>query len=308
MLKYIIKRLFMMIFVLFGISILVFTIFHFAPGDPATIILGAGASVEDIQKLRNELGLEDPFIVRYLRYVSNALRLDFGKSYKSATPVFQEIFSRFPVTLKLTTFGILFASILGISMGVIAAVKQYSMFDNLTIFFALSLTSMPAFWVGLMLVLLVSLKWNLLPATGAVSWTSYILPTLTISSRSIALIGRMTRTTMLEVIRQDYIRTARAKGASWYRIITKHALKNALIPVITTIGTNFGYMLGAVVLIEVVFAMPGIGIYLVDSVRAMDTPIVMADVLLMGVIYSFINLTVDILYTFVDPRIRTQFK
>ena len=305
MLKHILRRFSMMILVLFGISILVFTIFDLSPGDPAVLILGPGVSKADIQKLRDKMGLDLPFLVRYVNYLSGALRLDFGRSYKTGRPVFQELLPRIPVTLIITTFAMLISILLGIPVGVISALKQNTIFDRMGMFLTLILTSMPPFWLGLMLLFLFSLKLNLLPATSSDSWVSYILPCVTLSSRSTAIIARMIRATMLEVMRQNYIRTAKSKGASRFCIVKNHALKNAIIPVITIIGMNFGFALGGVALIEAVFTMNGVGIMMVEAVRTKDFPIMMAVILILGIAFSLINLFVDILNTIIDPRLRT---
>lgn len=306
--RYIFKRFLMLIGVLFGVSLLVFIIFNVSKGDPATIILGMGATPDTIHQLREELGLNDPFIVRYFKYVASAIRLDFGNSWRTNTPVFVEIFSRFPVTVKLASFAMIIAIAIGIPAGIVSAVKQYSIIDNVVIFATLILTSLPPFWVGLMLMLFFSLRLDLFPATGADSWINFVLPSIAISTRSTALIARMTRSTMLDVIRQDYIRTAKSKGAGWFRIIKKHCLRNVLIPLVTVIGVNFGIALGGAVIIEAVFTMPGVGILLVDAIRSKDLPIIMADVLLLGVSFSGINLIVDLLYGFIDPRLRDQYR
>jgi len=305
MLKYILRRFFMMIFVLFGISILVFTIFYFAPGDPATIILGPGVPEADIQKLRDQMGLDLPFFVRYVNYLSGALRLDFGRSYKTGRLVYQEFLPRIPVTLIITTFATLISALLGISIGIISALKKNTIFDRIGMTLALFLTSMPAFWLGLILLYIFSLNLDLLPATQSDSWVSYILPCITLSSRQTAITARMTRSTMLETLRQDYIRTAISKGASWFRIVRKHALKNAVIPVITIISMQYGFSLGGVVLIEEVFAMNGVGRLIIDGVRMKDFPIIMAGVLILGIAFSLINLFVDILIVNIDPRLRS---
>ena len=308
MLKYILKRFLMIIPVMLGITLLIFTIMSFSSGDPARIILGDGASEEDILQLRDELGLDDPFFVRYFNYMKNALRGDFGRSYKTNTPVFEEIFSRFPVTLILPVLGILIAIFFGVPIGIISAIKRYSVFDNIGMLFTLLLTAMPGFWLGLILMLFLSVKLDVLPATGIGSWVCYIMPSFTISARTMAVIARMTRTTMLEVIEQDYIRTARAKGATEYRIVVKHALKNTLIPVVTVAGMNFGQLLGGTVLIEAVFAMPGVGTLLVNAIRTKDLPIIMADTMFIALCFSIINLAVDLLYSFIDPRIKSQYQ
>lgn len=308
MLQYICKRILMIIPVILGITLLIFTILSLSPGDPARMMLGDSAAPEEVQQLREELGLNDPLPVRYIKYMADALQGDFGQSYRTRVPVFEEIFSRFPVTLRLAVFGILIAVVFGIPIGIVSAVKRYSIFDNIGMLFTLLLTSMPGFWLGLLLMLLFSVQLDWLPATGVNSWVCYILPSITISSRTMAVIARMTRTTMLEVNMQDYIRTARAKGASELRIIVHHALKNTLIPVITVAGMNFGALLGGTVLIESVFAMPGVGTLLVNAIRTKDIPIVMADTMFIAVCFSLINLLVDVLYSFIDPRIKSQYR
>ena len=308
MTKYIIKRLLCLIPVILGITLLIFFIMDMAPGDPAATILGDAANEESIALLREELGLNDPFFVRFFRYVFDALHGDFGRSYSTNVPVMEEIAVRFPVTLKLAVFGILLSLVVGIPIGIISAVRQYSLLDYSTMLFTLILTSMPGFWLGMLLLMLFSLKLGWFPATGAVGWISFVLPTITVASRSMANIARMTRTTMLEVLGQDYVRTARAKGANEKRVIFKHSLKNALIPVITVAGTNFGSLMGGAVLIETVFAMPGLGTLLVNGVRSQNTPIVMACVLVIAISFSLINLIVDLLYTWLDPRLKCQLK
>ncbi len=308
MTKYIIKRLLCLIPVILGITLLIFFIMDMAPGDPAATILGDAANEESIALLREELGLNDPFFVRFFRYVFDALHGDFGRSYSTNVPVMEEIAVRFPVTLKLAVFGILLSLVVGIPIGIISAVRQYSLLDYSTMLFTLILTSMPGFWLGMLLLMLFSLKLGWFPATGAVGWISFVLPTITVASRSMANIARMTRTTMLEVLGQDYVRTARAKGANEKRVIFKHSLKNALIPVITVAGTNFGSLMGGAVLIETVFAMPGLGTLLVNGVRSQNIPIVMACVLVIAISFSLINLIVDLLYTWLDPRLKSQLK
>ena len=219
MLKYIFKRIVMMIPVMFGISLIIFTIMEFTPGDPASLILGEGAPEEAIMALREEMGLNDNFFVKYARYMKNALKGDFGISYRNKVPVVDEIASRFPNTLKLTLLGAAISILIGVPVGVISAVKQYSAIDTVSIFLSLILASMPAFWLGLMLILLFSLKLDLLPATGADSWKNFIMPAMTLAAASMASLIRMTRSSMLEVIRQDYIRTATGKGASNGRVV-----------------------------------------------------------------------------------------
>jgi peptide/nickel transport system permease protein len=306
-LSYIRKRLVMMIPVLLGISIIIFTIMELTPGDPVSLLLGEGASQESITALKEEMGLNDNIAVRYLRYVKNAVVGDFGVSYRNKVPVVNEIASRFPNTLILTFLGVALSVLIGVPIGIISAVKQYSIIDSISLFTALILASMPAFWVGLMLILFFSLRLDLLPAMGADSWRNFIMPAITLAAASMATLIRMTRSTMLEVIRQDYIRTAKAKGATWGRVIFKHALRNALLPVVTVIGLNFGYQLGGAIITETVFAMPGIGTLMIGAVRTKDTPIVMASVLFVALAACTINLIVDLLYVYIDPRLKTEY-
>lgn len=307
MLKYILKRILIMIPVLLGISFIIFFIMNFTPGDPARMILGESASIEDVEELREEMGLNENFFVRYVKYIADALHGDFGKSYGSKLPVFDELFSRFPNTLTLAFWSMVIVVFIGIPIGILSAVKQYTIIDTVSLVTALLLTSMPGFWLGLMLVLLFALKLDLLPATGVDSWQSFIMPCATLAAAIMASLIRMTRSNMLEVIRQDYIRTAKAKGAGEKRIIFKHALRNALLPVVTIVGLQFAVLLGGTMIIESVFAMPGVGTLTINAVRMKDTPMVMASVLFVAVSISVVNLIVDILYTFIDPRLKSQY-
>lgn len=307
MLRYIGKRLLMMIPVILGISLIIFSIMNLTPGDPARLILGENATESDVEQLREEMGLNDNFFVRYFNYVKDALHGDFGNSYRTNIPVGEELSVRFPNTLKLSFWGMTLAVVIGIPVGIISAVKQYTIIDGVSLAVSLLLTSIPGFWLGLMLILIFALNLNLLPATGVDSWKHFIMPAVTLSANTMATIIRMTRSTMLEVIRQDYIRTARAKGASEKSVVFKHALKNALLPVITIIGINFGIQLGGAIITETVFAMPGLGTLMITSVRMKDTPMVMASILFIAFLAGIINLIVDILYTYVDPRLKSQY-
>ena len=306
MLRYIMKRFLMMIPVILGITFIIFAIMNFTPGDPAKLILGEEATAEDVAKLRTELGLDDPFLVRFARYVINAVQGDFGTSYRNRQPVFNEIFDRFPTTFKVAFFGILIAVFIGVPIGILSAVKQYSIIDTISTIGAMLLTAMPGFFVGMLLILLFALKLNIL-ATGISSWKHFVLPSLAVASVTMATFIRMTRSTMLEVIRQDYVRTARAKGASESRIVFRHCLRNALLPIITVIGMNFAHQLGGTVMIEAVFAIPGLGSHMVTAVRQKDTPVVMASIIFVAVVAGLMNLLVDILYTYIDPRVKTQY-
>lgn len=308
MIRYIVRRLLMMLPVLFGVLILVFTILYFSPGDPARNILGITATDAEVNMLREELGLDDSYVVQLSRYLANTVRGDLGRSYRTNKSVSSEIVARFPTTFLLASYSIIFAAVVGIFAGVISAVKQYSIFDNVLTGVSLLGISMPNFWLGLMLIIVVSLNWRMLPASGLYSPRHWILPVFTIGTGYMAGIMRITRSSMLEVVRQDYIRTARAKGLGEGVVLTKHALKNALIPVITLIGLQFGRALGGAVLAETVFAIPGLGKLLVDSISSKDIPTIQGGVLFLAVVFGFVNLFVDILYGFVDPRIGAQYK
>lgn len=306
--KYIIKRLLLLIPVLLGVSLLVFTILSLTPGDPAQLILGESAPKEAVLKLREEMGLNDPFLLQYLRFVKNAIVGDFGRSYTTGREVFGEIFSRFPNTFILAVVGMIISVCIGIPVGIISATKQYSAMDSISMILALLGVSMPVFWLGLMLILVFSVKLGLLPSGGFDGLKSIILPAATLGVGSAAIITRMTRSSMLEVIRQDYIRTARAKGVSEKVVINRHALKNALIPIITVVGLQFGGLLGGAVLTESVYSWPGVGRLMVDAIRQKDTPTVLAAVVFLAATFSVVNLLVDILYAYVDPRIKSQYK
>ena len=307
--KYVIKRLVMLIPVIIGVSFLVFFIMAMAPGDTARTILGEDAPIEAVEALREELGLNDPIPIRYLNYMKDLLRGDLGNSYKSGRPVFEEIMSRFPATLELTFWGMLLAVGLSLPIGIISATRQYSFMDNASMIFALVATAIPNFWLGLMLIIVFSLKLGVFPSGGNnAGFASLVLPVITLATACMANIVRTTRSSMLEVIRADYIRTAKAKGVSKNKVINKHALKNALIPVVTVIGLQFGQLLGGSVLTETVFAWPGVGTYLVNSIKAKDTPAVLGCVIIFSVCFSIVNLAVDLLYAFIDPRIKSKYK
>jgi len=298
----------MMIPVILGISLIIFTILALTPGDPAQMILGENASLKDIEILREEMGLNEHFLIRYVKYIGNVLRFNFGNSYRTGLPVISEILTRFPNTLALAFFGIGLSVVIGVPIGIASAVKQYSIFDTVSLGVALIMTSIPAFWLGLMLLLVFSLNLGWFPAIGITNWKGFILPIVTLAIGSMAVMIRMTRSTMLEVIREDYIRTARAKGTSEGRIIRYHALRNALLPIITIIGINFGLQMGGAMICETVFSIPGMGSLMITSVRQKDIPMVMASVLFVAIAISLINLLIDILYATIDPRIKSQYE
>lgn len=307
MLKYIGKRLLFMIPVVLGISFILFTIMDLTPGDPARMILGDFASQAEVDALREEMGLNENFFVRYGKYVASAVTGDLGKSYRTNDLVVSEIAARFPVTLKISVIAMIIAVLIGIPVGIISAVKQYSVVDILSTMFALLFTSMPAFWLGLLLMLLFSVQLRLLPSVGSDTWKHLIMPSISLAAAQVATIIRMTRSTMLEVIRQDYIRTAKAKGAAPRRVIFHHAIKNALLPVITTVGLSLSNLLGGALIIENVFGISGLGTLMVTSVKSKDSPMLIGSVMFTAVVAGLVNLGVDVLYTYVDPRIKAQF-
>ena len=309
MYKYVLRRVMLLIPVIIGVTFIIFTMMYLTPGDPAKIMLGESAKQEDIERLQEELGLNRPYLVQFGDYVRKAvLEQDIGRSYATKRPVTEEVMGRFPVTLKLAAFSILIAVAIGIPIGIVSATKQYSLFDNISMVVALLGVSMPNFWQGLLLILLFSVTLGWLPASGFSSFKHMILPAVTIGTSTAAVITRMTRSSMLEVIRQDYIRTARAKGQVESKVVNRHALKNALIPIITVVGLQFGYLLSGAVLTESIFAVPGVGRLMVESIRARDFPVVQGAVLFIAVTFSIVNLFVDIMYAYVDPRIRSQYK
>ncbi|MDI9502575.1 MAG: ABC transporter permease [Tissierellia bacterium] len=308
MTKYVIKRILFLIPIMLGVSFIVFALLYITPGDPARNALGPSAPEEAVVQLREEMGLDDPFLVQYGRYLKNiATKGDLGSSYISKLPVSQEILSRAGTTIRLAFFAILFAVLLGVPIGIISAIKQYSIFDNITMIFALIGISMPVFWLGLLLIMLFSVQLGWLPASGFSTPAQMILPSIALGAQSVSVITRMTRSSMLEVIRKDYIKTARAKGQRENVVIWRHALGNALIPIITITGIQFGQLMGGALMTEVIFSIPGIGRLMVDSIKMRDAPMVLGCVLFVAVAFAIVNLVVDLLYTFVDPRIKTKY-
>ncbi len=310
--KYILRRLVMMIPVLLGVTFIVFFIMSLTPGDPAAIILGDQASAEALAMKRAELGLNDPLLVRYATYMGNLLQGDLGTSYKNQISVAQQVWDKFPNTALLAIAGILVALVIGIPIGILSAKKQYTFMDTSSMIFSLIGVSMPNFWLGLLLSLLFALKLGWLPSQGMGSgfiplMRSLVLPALTLGTGAAATVVRMTRSSMLEVIRQDYISTARAKGITEKQVTNKHMLKNALIPIVTAVGLQFGHLLGGAMLTETIFSWPGLGRLMVDSITSKDIPMVLGAVIFMATMFSFVNLLVDILYAFLDPRIKSQY-
>lgn len=303
MFRYVIKRLLSILPVLVGISLIVFLLLRALPGDPAQVIAGELASRESVEAIRTQLGLDKPLYVQYAIFVSNLARFNLGKSARTGQPVISEIWSRLPNTVLLAVISTALACLLGIPAGILSAVRHYSLSDYVVMVFALFGISMPVFWLGLMFIIVFSVKLHLLPAGGIGTLSHLILPSFTLAFFSTAFIARMTRSSMMEVMGQDFITTARSKGLLEKVVVFKHALRNAFIPIITVIGLQFGSLLGGAVLTETVFAWPGIGRLIVDSILARDYPVVQGVVLVFAFLYILVNLIVDILYAYIDPRI-----
>jgi peptide/nickel transport system permease protein len=332
--RYILKRLLNLIPVLLGITLLVFILLHLIPGDPAQILAGTRATPEIVEGIREQLGLNKPLPVQYLLFLGNLLHFNLGNSIMSGASIIQEIAIRWPATFELSLAAMLIALILGIPAGVLAAVRKNSAIDNLTMSGSLVGVSMPVFWLGLLLIYLFAVNWQWLPPglrisqevassfkplTGfyvldallQLNWKALkdvlahlVLPALTLSTIPLAIIARITRSAMLEVLSQDYIRTARAKGVLERWVIFKHALKNALLPVVTIIGLQFGTLLSGAILTETIFSWPGIGFWIYDGILNRDYPVVQGGVIFVSISFVLINLLVDISYAFLDPRIQ----
>jgi len=303
MLMFILRRLIQTIPVVIGVTFVVFFIMQLVPGDPAVLLAGEGASKETVNAIREQLGLNRPLMVQYFDYLLNVFQGDFGSSLKNSQPVLDEIMVRLPITMELAFFSILITIVLGMAAGIISAIKPYSLTDTSVMLVALLGISLPSFWFGLMMMYFFSVKLQILPVAGWDSILHVILPALTLGAGGAAIVARMTRSSMLEVIRQDYIRTARAKGLREHVIIYKHALRNALIPVITVVGLQFGALLGGTVLVESIFAINGLGRMIVDAIRMRDLPVVQGGVLAASLIFVIVNLFVDVFYRFFNKRI-----
>jgi peptide/nickel transport system permease protein len=309
MITYTIRRLVLMIPVVLALILIVFTILTFTPGDPSAIILSNEYSPEASQKVKADLGLNRPFIVQYFTYVGGLLHGDFGISYITRAPVFDQLAARFPNTFKVVFAAMIFCVAVAMPIGIFSATKPYSVLSNISTVVGLLGVSMPIFWLGLMLILLFSVQLGWLPSSGMdKGFLSLILPAFTVGANYMANIMRTTRSSMLEAIRQDYIRTARAKGVSEHNVIYDHALKNALMPTITVIGMNVGALLGGVVLTETVFSIPGTGRLMVEAINKRDTPTVLGCIVIMAITVAVSNLIVDLLYAYIDPRIKAQYR
>ena len=297
-----------MIPTMFFVMILVFTINYFSEGDPVSDILGPEATQEQYDQKREELGLNDPYHEQLFRYVKNIVtEFDFGTSYKTGKPVIEEVLERFPTTLLLTLCSMAIATVLGVLLGVISAVKQYSVLDYLATLTSLVGVSIPSFWLGLMLMLVFALQLGWFPASGFYGPKYWVLPAIAIAVIPLSTITRMTRSAMLEVVRQDYMRTAKAKGLSETQTILKHGLKNTLIPVITVIGIQTGRTLAGSIVVESIFSIPGLGSLIVNAINARNYPTIQGSILFCALTFCIINLLVDILYAYIDPRIKSQY-
>ncbi|MEK5382365.1 nickel ABC transporter permease [Niallia sp. FSL W8-0635] len=308
MLRFILKRILMLIPVVIGVSIIVFILMQLTPGDPAQILLGPQAGEEDVQNLREQMGLNDPLIVQYFRFLIGIATFDFGTSIQDGQPVLQQILSHFPATIKLTLAAMVVALLIGIPIGIISSTKQYSFFDNVSTLGGLVGFSMPNYWLSMMLILLFSVQLGWLPVSGYGGLIFLVLPAISLGTQTAAVFLRMTRSSMLEVLHSDYIRTARAKGITERKVVYAHALRNALIPIITVVGLQVGALLEGAILTEAVFAWPGIGRFMIDAINAKDFPVVQGSVVFIAFVFVFVNLLVDILYAYVDPRIKAQYK
>lgn len=306
--KYIIKRILSLIPVIIGVILIVFLILNIAPGDPVRLILGDQATPVQVELLRAEMGLNEPLLIQYAKYIVNLVQGDMGISYRTKAPVAEEIFARFPYTIVLALVSMVVSIALAIPLGIVAAVKQNTAVDNISMIIALIGVSMPMFWLSLLLILVFSLNLGWFPVSGAQSIKSVVLPAVALGFMNMALTARTTRSSMLETIRQDYIRTALSKGVPYKTVIKKHAFKNALIPTITVCGLQVGNLLGGAVLAETVFAWPGVGRLMVQSISGRDTPMVLGCIIVFTVSISVVNLLVDLLYGFVDPRIKSMYK
>ena len=307
--KYICKRILVLIPLIFLVSFIVYALMDFAPGDPVMSLVGENMTEEQLEQKREELGFNDPLIVRYVRYMKGVFQGDFGESLYGGKDVLTEYMSRLPYTLKLAGLAILITILLAIPLGVIAAVKHNSWIDTVASTTAMMGLSIPGFWLGLMLMLLFAVQLEWLPTSGAEDgFRSYIMPAITLAVGNASLSTRTTRSSMLDQIRADYLRTARAEGVSEKAVILKHALRNALIPVVTVVTMQIGRLIGGAVVTETVFALPGVGREIVDAILSRDYPVVMGMILVVAALVVVTNALVDVLYILIDPRISTSSK
>ncbi|KOO48701.1 nickel ABC transporter permease [Viridibacillus arvi] len=306
MLRYIIKRVLEILPIIFVVSILSFLFIHFIPGDPARLVAGKDATLQDVQNVREELGLNDPIWKQYISYMGNLLQGNLGTSLKTGLPVSDMFSSRFMPSIYLTFFAMIWATIIGLLIGAISAVFKNKWPDYLGMVTAVSGISLPGFWLGLLLIQLFSVQLGMLPTGGSEGFKSYILPSLTLGAGIMSMIARFTRSSLLETLQTDYIRTGRAKGLKESVVIIQHALRNSLIPVVTIAGLQFGFLLGGSVVVETVFSFPGMGRLLIDSIAFRDYPVIQSALLLFAIEFIIVNLVVDILYSVLNPKIQIQ--
>ena len=306
MVKYTLRRILLIIPTLLIIVFVVFMILSLTPSNPGRMMLGPTATEEQVAAINREFGLEDPILLRYVKYMSRILQGDFGTSYRNRIPVYEHIMPRFPFTLQLASLSVFFSAIIGIPLGVLSAVKRYSIVDHITTVLALLFASIPSFWLGLMAMLLLSLILGWLPSSGVGTWKHMIMPVLTMAVPAAAYTSRLTRATMLDAIDQDYIRTARSKGASNLRQVFGHALRNAMLPVVNQLGVSFASLLGGSLIVEIVFGLPGLGNVIIAAIRIRDVPVVLGAVIFLSALFMIIMLIVDIIYGLIDPRIRAE--
>ena len=307
MYKYVLTRILFLIPTILGVALIIYAVMNITPGDPGRIILGPTVPQEDVDAYNDALGYNDPFLVKYVRYVKNLFTGDFGISYVTKKDAFVEIWPRYLVTLKLSFLGVFLSALIGIPLGITAAVKQYSLSDTIPSLIAFFLSAVPAFVFGLVLLYIFCLWLNLLPSYGDATFKHYIMPVLVISIPPAAQNFRFTKSSMLEAIRQDYVRTARAKGVPEREVIWKHVLKNALLPVVTQVGLSLGGLICGAVVAEKMFSIPGIGSLIVDRINYKDEPVIIAGTILIAICFTLVMLIVDIVYAFIDPRVRAKY-
>lgn len=303
MTAYILRRILLVIPVMLGVSVAAFFMSHLVPGDPVSMMLGESATAEDVERLREELGFNDPLVIQYARYIGGVVQGDLGTSIRSGQPVWTEIVERLPSTATLTMSAVIVAAVTGITLGVIAAVNAGGWADTLIMGFAMLGISMPTFWSGILLILLFGLVLRWLPIAGE-GPAALVMPTIALSAPSAAVLARITRSSVLEVIGHDFVQSARAKGLRERLVISRHVLRNALIPVITIVGLQFGGLMSGSVIVESVFTRPGLGRYTITAIQSRDMPQIQGIVLVVALIYVLVNLAVDLLYAVIDPRIR----
>ena len=314
--RYLARRLLLLVPVLAGVSIVIFMVLHLSPGDPVEIMLGSQATQEDRARLRGDLGLDQPMHVQYVRWLGHVVRGDLGRSLWMKRPVLAEVLGRFKATLILTGTALVLSTVVGLALGVASASRPHSVLDRTSTVASLFGASMPSFWLGIVLMVVFALRLGWLPASGMYApygggdlrdlLAHLVLPAVTLAAASVTIVARLTRAAMLETLSQDYIRTARAKGVVERRVVLRHGLKNALIPIVTVIGVQAGYLLGGAVLTETVFAWPGVGTLMVQGILARDFPLVQGCVLVVALSFVLVNLAVDLLYAWLDPRIRYE--